>query len=276
MRATVWRRRRASVVALALGILITSLAAAETTPVRGQVDARIRTAFYRADEVYKLHAFVGYAIELIFEDGEAFAGTGGGDLESVTVDAHGSSVLIKPHAEVVATNLVVFTDRRAYRFDYTALTRAPGATDEVMYAVRFLYPPPPRTATGEDPRAVVERELAAAPVTRPRNLNYGYCGHWALRPTAVVDDGVQTRITFGDRAEIPAIFVRNEDGSESLLNFSMEAGEVVIHRLAPRFILRRGRLTGCIVNQGFSGAGLRLDTGTVSPAVERELKAPRP
>ena len=148
-------------------------------------------------------AFVGYAIELIFEDGEEFAGTGGGDLESVTVDAHGSSVLIKPHAEVVATNLVVFTDRRAYRFDYTALTRAPRATDEVMYAVRFLYPPPPRTATGEDPQAVVERELAAAPVTRPRNSNYWYCGHWALRPTAVVDDGVQTRITFGDRVGDP-------------------------------------------------------------------------
>jgi type IV secretion system protein VirB9 len=263
------------VVALALGVLVTSLASAETTPVRGQVDARIRTAFYSADEVYKLHAFVGYAIELIFEDGEAFAGTGGGDLESVTVDAHGSSVLIKPHAEVVTTNLVVYTDRRAYRFDYTALTRAPGATDEVMYAVRFLYPPPPRTAKGEDPQVVVERELAAAPVTRPRNSNYWYCGHWALRPSAVSDDGVQTRITFGDRSEIPAIFVRNEDGSESLLNFSMEAGEVVIHRLAPRFILRRGRLTGCIVNQGFSGAGLRLDTGTVSPEVERKLKGPR-
>ena len=276
MRPTVSRRRRASVVALALGVLVTSHALAETTPVRGQVDARIRTAFYSADEVYKLYAFVGYAIELIFEDGEAFAGTGGGDLESVTVDAHGSSVLIKPHAEVVATNLVVYTDRRAYRFDYTALTRAPGATDEVMYAVRFLYPPPPRTATGEDPQVVVERELAAAPVTRPRNSNYWYCGHWALRPSAVVDDGVQTRITFGDRAEIPAIFVRNEDGSESLLNFSMEAGGVVIHRLAPRFILRRGRLTGCIVNKGFSGAGLRLDTGTVSPEVERELKGPRP
>ncbi len=97
-----------------------------------------------------------------------------------------------------------------------------------------------------------------------------------MRPTTVVDDGVQTRITFGDRSEIPAIFVRNEDGSESLLNFSMDAGDVVVHRLAPRFILRRGRLTGCIVNRGFSGAGLRLDTGTVSPQVERDLKGLHP
>ncbi|MEO8467754.1 MAG: TrbG/VirB9 family P-type conjugative transfer protein [Gammaproteobacteria bacterium] len=275
-RRNAWPGSGATVAAITLGALIASLVSAETTPARGQVDPRVRTAFYSADEIYKLYGFVGYAIELIFEDGEQFAGTGGGDLESVTIDAHGSSVLIKPHAEIVATNLVVFTDRRAYRFDYTARARAPSVTDEVMYAVRFAYPPPPRTAAGEDPQAVVERELAAAPVARPKNINYWYCGHSALRPTAVVDDGVQTRITFGDRSEIPAIFVRNEDGSESLLNYSMEIGDVVIHRLAPRFILRRGRLTGCIVNQGFSGAGLRLDTGTVSPRVERDLKGLRP
>ena len=57
---------------------------------------------------------------------------------------------------------------------------------------------------------------------------------------------------------------------ESLLNFTMDAGDVVIHRVAPKLILRRGRLTGCIVNQGFAGAGERLDSGTVSPQVERE------
>ena len=143
--------------------LSASLASGETTPTRGQVDPRIRTATYNADEVYKLYGFVGYAIELIFEDGELFSGTGGGDLEGVTIDAHGNSVLIKPRAAVVATNLVVFTDRRAYRFDYTALERAPNrATDEVMYAVRFVYPPPP-TVNGEDPQTLIERELAAHP-----------------------------------------------------------------------------------------------------------------
>ena len=79
-----------------------------------------------------------------------------------------------------------------------------------------------------------------------------------------------------DRAEMPAIFVRNEDDSESLLNFSMDAGDVVIHRLAPKLILRRGRLTGCIVNAAFSGVGSRLESGTVSPHVERDVKGSRP
>jgi type IV secretion system protein VirB9 len=68
------------------------------------------------------------------------------------------------------------------------------------------------------------------------------------------------------------VFVRNEDGSESLLNFSMEAGDMVIHRVAPRFILRRGAVTGCIVNKGYLGSGERLPSGTVAPGVERERR----
>ena len=102
-----------------------------------------------------------------------------------------------------------------------------------------------------------------------------YWRHASLRPVAASDDGVQMRITFSDRAEMPAIFVRNEDDSESLLNFSVDAGDVVIHRLAPKLILRRGRLTGCIVNGGFSGVGSRLESGTVSPQVERDVKGER-
>ena len=61
----------------------------------GKVDSRIRTAAYDADEVYRLHGFVGYVIELIFEEGETFAGKGGGDLEGVTIDAHANSVLLE-------------------------------------------------------------------------------------------------------------------------------------------------------------------------------------
>jgi type IV secretion system protein VirB9 len=269
------RRLNAVLFGLALSI-VAMVSIAETVPQRGAVDSRIRTTTYNPDEVYKLSGLVGYAIELIFEDGETFSGTGGGDLGGVTIDAHGNSVLLKPKAAIVATNLVVFTDRRAYRFDYSVFSRRPdGHAEDLMYAVRFVYPPK-KDANGENIDTKINRELVGADKTRPRNVDYWYCGHKSLKPEVASDDGVHTRLTFGNRSEIPAIFVRNEDGSESLLNFSMEAGDVVIHRVAPNFIVRRGRLTGCIVNQGFAGAGLRLDTGTVSPRIERDIKAPRP
>jgi len=66
------------------------------------------------------------------------------------------------------------------------------------------------------------------------------------------DDGVQTRLRFGPRQDLPAIFVRNDDGSESLVNFSIDAGELIVHRVGRQFMVRRGRLSGCIVNEDFT------------------------
>jgi type IV secretion system protein VirB9 len=251
-------------------LLLTGSVSAEVIPLKGVADARIRTAAYNGEDVYRLIGFVGYAIELIFEDGETYSGRGGGDLEGVTVDAHANSVLLKPAAAVVATNLVIYTDRRAYRFEYTVIDRRPNRfADDLVFALRFTYPAPPHA-----PSLTQELEIARAAV--PRNLNYRYCGHPSLKPIAASDDGIHTRIRFKPNAEIPAIFVRHDDGSESLLNYSMLDGDVLIHRLAPRFILRRGKLTGCIVNQAYTGTGQRLPGGTVSPNVERELKAVHP
>jgi type IV secretion system protein VirB9 len=264
-------------VAAVLGMACFAVTSAETLPSKGKIDSRIRSTLYNADEVYRLVGFVGYAIELIFDEGELFAGTGGGDLEGVTIDAHANSVLLKPRAAIVATNLVVYTDRRAYRFDYSVEARQPHRTvDEVIYAVRFAYPSQDATGSDASLAAEVERELARAKEVRPRNIDYWYCGHRSLRPVAAYDDGVHTRLTFADRAEQPAIFVRNEDASESLLNFSMEGGDVVIHRIAQQLILRRGQLVGCVVNKGFEGSGARLESGTVSPRIERTRKQPRP
>src|SRR5579859_3661417 len=175
-----------------------ALSHAETVPTRGSVDTRIRTTTYNQDEVYKLSGFVGYAIELIFEEGESFSGTGGGDLGGVTVDAHGNSVLLIPTAALVATILVVFTERRAYRFDFSVSLRPADAHGaDLIYAVRFLYPPK-KDANGESVETKIAREFAAGERARSRNIDYWYCGSKSIMPSAAADDGVHTRLTFGD------------------------------------------------------------------------------
>ena len=245
----------------------------ESLPLRGTADSRIRSATYSPDEVYRLYGFVGYAIELIFEDGESFAGNAGGDLEAITFGWHDNHMILKPKAVNVGTNLVVYTNRRAYRFEYSASAKKPDPrTDQVMFAVRFNYPP--QYATKPSAGGATDRELEAGASGRPKNYDYWFCGSPSIKPVAAFDDGVHTRITFGAKAELPALFVRNDDGTESLLNFSMEDGDVVVHRVAGRFILRRGQLTGCIVNKGFSGGGERLKSGTVAPDVQRDRKEP--
>jgi type IV secretion system protein VirB9 len=256
---------------VAVSALLYSITApAESVPVRGIVDSRVRVAAYDGDEVYKLHGFVGYQIDLEFEAGETFTGLGAGDSEGLSFVGQDNHLFIKPKAEKVATNLTVLTSRRHYQFEYIALSQHPATDDSrVIYALRFTYPPPPTQSAAAKQ---VDSQLESASTKRPQNIDYWYCGKPTLRPVAASDDGVHTRLRFAANADLPAIFVRNEDGSESLLNFSMDAGDVIVHRVAKQFVLRRGKLTGCIVNQGFIGGGTRLDSGTVTPEVERRVQ----
>lgn len=247
-------------------------ARADVLPTAGSHDPRIRVASYSSEEVYRLYGFVGYQIDLQFEPGESFVGLGAGDIEGVSFVAEANHLFLKPKVAKVGTNLTVLTSKRHYQFDYAASGRRPDPlVDEIIYAVRFLYPEEPSSKAANEARLAQER-LAKATAEKPRNIDYWFCGHPAVKPIAASDDGVHTRIRFAPRAEQPAVFVKNDDGTESLLNFSMEEGDVVIHRVARQFIVRRGKLTGCIVNKGFGGSGDRLDSNTVSPEVSREVR----
>lgn len=268
------RARTGCLWALALAAALhVSRPAAESVPARGRVDPRIRSALYDPDQVYRVHGFVGYQIDFEFEPGETLVGLGAGDIEGLSYFGQDNHLFLKPKAAKVATNLTVLTNRRRYQIDYTALAQRPSDDDpDVIYAVRFQYPKAALSPSDAERSAHrIDAQLGAASSARPRNVDYWYCGSPELQPIAASDDGVHTRLRFAANADLPALFVRNADDSESLLNFSMDAGDVIVHRVAQRFVVRRGRLAGCIVNQGFAGNGLRLESGTVAPQVRREV-----
>jgi type IV secretion system protein VirB9 len=256
-------------VVIALLIGLSGVASAETAPVPGLKDSRIRVAPYSADEVYRLSGFVGYQTDLQFETGETFVGLGAGDIEGISFVAQDNHLFLKPRAAKVGTNLTILTSRRTYQVDYSASSARPDPTEEVTYALRFTYPLT-ASETGAADRAL------SLEAQRRRNFDYWFCGDPTLQPIAASDDGVHTRLKFPARAEQPAVFILNEDGTESLLNFSMDEGDVIVHRVARRLILRRGNLAGCVVNKAFGGAGERLKSNTVSEEVERTTPGARP
>jgi len=247
-------------------------------------DVRLRDVLYDANEVYRLPAYAGYATDIQFESGERFVGLGAGDLQGVAFHAQRNHLFIKPRAAHVHTDITVLTDRRVYHFDYVAIGHAPDASHaDVLYALRFLYPAAAavqplqpggaaRASGTQSARAAVDALLASSAAQRPRNQDYGFCGARALRPVSAWDDGVQTHLRFSRRQDMPALFLKNEDGSESLLNFHLEQDEVIIHGVVQRLILRRGALSGCVINRAYDREPRASIGATLSPRVQRELR----
>jgi type IV secretion system protein VirB9 len=236
----------------------------------------VRVVAYDSEQVIKLHGFVGYQIHFQFAEGETFVNLAAGDNKALDVGYEANHLVLKPLAEKVATNITVLTNRRVYQFDYSASADRPDPHRlDVIYSLRFIYPQEEaRRAAEELEQKRNDLRLASADEDphRARNANYWGCGATAIRPESAYDDGVQTRLRFAAHAEFPTLYVKNEDESESLVNFTVENDEVVIHRVARSFVLRRGKLVACIQNRSFDGGGQRLESQTLVPGVERITK----
>jgi type IV secretion system protein VirB9 len=259
---------------LTLCVWASQYAFAEQTPRPGLVDSRIRVVAYDPDQVIKIRGYVGYQIFFEFAEGETFVNLAAGDNKALDVGYEANHLVIKPLAEKVATNITVITNRRVYQFDYSATAAKPNpALGNVIYSLRFIYPQDEAKKAAEQlEQERTNQQLAGQGPQRPRNANYWACGSAAIRPVSAYDDGVQTRLRFAAHSEFPAMYVKNDDDSESLLNFTVEGEDVVIHRVSHRFVLRRGRLVACIENRSFDGGGERLQSETLVPGVERRTK----
>lgn len=280
MKSQCVHRRFQFVIGLAASLLLAApLGHAATVPPAGKVDARIRMVAYDPDDVIKLQGYVGYQIHLQFAEGEEFVNLGSGDNGAFDVGAERNHFFIKPKEARTSTNLTVLTNRRAYHFDYTVSAIAPvgAAAKRMVYSVRYTYPEDEaRAAAADHERRRTEARMREGATNRPRNTDYWFCGSGSLKPMSAYDDGVHTRLRFQARADFPAMFVQNDDGSESLLNFNVEEDEVVIHRVARRFVLRRGDLVGCVVNRSFAGGGARTPDNTNAPGVRRITAGDKP
>jgi type IV secretion system protein VirB9 len=254
--------------------IVASAAALVTNSTPGfSADTRLRSVEYDPETVYRLRGYVGFQIDLEFEPGESFIGLGAGDLDAVGYAAQDNHLFIKPRATRVRTNLTVLTSRRTYHFEYavTSASAPEASASDLLFTLRFIYPSQPPAADAgpaDDTAGTLER------VAVPVNRDYWYCGSVTLQPLSAFDDGIGTHLRFSAGRELPAMFVQNDDGTESLLNFSVHDGEVVIHRVVQRLLVRRGSLHGCIVNRGFVGAGRELPSGTISGEVERAIRKP--
>jgi type IV secretion system protein VirB9 len=222
-------------------------ALAGQTPRPGATDPRIRTVDYDPDQVILLRGYFGYQMMLEFGPEERIENVSIGDALGwqVTPNRRANLLFLKPVASDADTNMTVVTTRRRYTFELSARKPTAARSTERAYVIRFLYPP--------DPTPVLVEAAAPTPPPPPerRNTAYTYTGSRAALPSLVFDDGQFTYFQWPESASTPALFVLSANGTESLANFNVREGYVVVEQLAPRFLLRNGADVTTVINQGW-------------------------
>lgn len=210
-------------------------------------DLRIRYVTFNNDNVVTVQAGIGVSTMVQLSPNEVIETISAGDTIGWSiVPKKGSGILfIKPLVEKAETNVNIVTNKRVYSLLLV------GSRDPQMksaFQVRFKYP-------DEDVNARLlaqAEESARNPSLKsiaPGELNYDYAykGDDSLKPRVVFDDGKKMFLQFS--GDIPAVFVVEGKGKESLVNLRTEAGYTIIDKVASQFTLRAGDKTLCLYNR---------------------------
>jgi type IV secretion system protein VirB9 len=236
-----------------------SLAAVDPQP--GGGDPRLQVVHYVPDEVVEVHAAVGFVTTIEFAEGERMQNIAIGASVGwqVTPNKRGDWLFVKPSLKHRRTNMTVITNLRRYDFELSAPEKTSrGEPADPVFDIRFIYPAPEVRETVMLKVAPPETREPAPP--QPSNTRYTYQGSRELIPARVFDDGQFTYFQFSKDQDLPAIYVVGADRKESVMNFSVQRGFVVIDKVAPAFVLRRGPLETRIFNDAFKGPPVTLDS----------------
>jgi len=251
---------------------------AETIPKGGPYDARIKTVAYNASDVVKIIGHYGYSTDIEFAPGEHVQNIALGDSLAWEVAPAGSHLFVKPREDNAVTNATVVTNKRVYQLSLDArhVTGLTGAHSAGMFfEVRFRYPDDAAALARARRAGADQARLLAKLDATPKPINWDYyaCGERSLWPSEVYDDGRFTYLRFPNAQEIPAVFIINADGTESLVNGAMRGDQYVVQTTTRKLVLRRGKSVACIQNRSYNPRGIATPTDTVSPDVQRTIRA---
>lgn len=182
---------------------------------------RIQTVAWSPDQTVVLTMLPDTPLVVVLEPGDTIADV---QLEpegkfTIRVSAERDSFTILPLAHDARSSLDVTTGRRTYRF-VTKVDYGP----EAAVLVRYTYG---------------AQELATGDRPEPRQLwQYSLRGDHEVRPQAITDDGIRTRITYAQGQHLPAVFAIGPTGKEEVVNGYMRGEAFEIDRVYDELVFR--------------------------------------
>ena len=271
---------------LAVVLLLPLLSNAEITPLKGSFDPRVRIVDYNPQNVIKLSTFFGVSTHVQFGDGETIRDVAVGDDQAWNIKPRGSHLFIKPQATHADTNVTVVTDKRTYQFALIVQPRprrdsSAWSDPNLIFSLTFRYPDEEaaRVAAESRKNAVKDRlgeikDKLSDANKEGQNFDYWVAGSEEISPTAARDDGRFIYLTFSNNRDMPAVYSVDTTGNEALINTNViEGNTIVIQRLVPSLMLRKGTAVASVINKSFDlNSGSDNSTGTIAPDVQRVLR----
>ncbi|NKM97993.1 P-type conjugative transfer protein VirB9 [Rhizobium leguminosarum] len=277
--------RQRLLIAFFLVASLSSTAHALDIPRGASQDSRVRFIDYQPYNITKIVGTLRSSVQIEFAADEEIAHVALGNSVAWEVAPAGNILFLKPRENQPVTNISVVTTRRdgstrSYQMELTVRDGTVEAGQNTYFYVKYRYPADEAERRRLDAAAraqaaqagEADQVLALHEAYGPRNWRYSAQGSAALEPQAVYDNGKVTTFVFAGNQEMPAIYMENSDGSESLVPKSVENNLVLVHAISRKFILRRGGDVLCIFNDAYDRIGINPDTNTTSPSVERVVK----
>ncbi|MGO7134970.1 P-type conjugative transfer protein VirB9 [Rhizobium leguminosarum] len=268
---------------LVAGLSTTALAL--DIPRGASQDSRIRFVDYQPYNITKIVGTLRSSVQIEFAADEEIAHVALGNSVAWEVAPASNILFLKPRENQPVTNISVVTTRRdgstrSYQMELTVRDGTVEAGQNTYFYVKYRYPADEAERRRLDAAAraqaaqagEADKVLALHEAYGPRNWRYSAQGSAALEPQAVYDNGKVTTFAFAGNQEMPAIYMENSDGSESLVPKSVENNLVLVHAISRKFILRRGGDVLCVFNEAYDRIGINPETNTTSPSVERVVK----
>lgn len=276
---------RNTLIFTALTAATLSSAHALDIPRGGPQDSRVRFVNYQPYNITKIVGSLRSSVQVEFAADEEIAHVALGNSVAWEVAPAANILFLKPREKQPVTNISVVTTRRdgstrSYQMELTVRDGPVEAGQNTYFYVKFRYPGDEaevrrlqaQSRAREAQAKAADDVLALHEAYGPRNWHYSAQGARWLEPQSVYDNGKITTFVFVGNQEMPAIYMENSDGSESLVPKSVDGNLVMVHAISRKFILRRGKDVICVFNEAYNRVGINPDTSTTSPSVERVVK----
>lgn len=266
-------------------LILTQQAFSLQIPTTGSQDNRVRFINYQPYNITRIIGSIRSSVQVEFASDEQIEHVALGNSIAWEVAPAGNILFLKPRESQPLTNLSVVTTRRngsnrSYQMELIVREGRVDAGENTYFYVKYRYPgdEAERRRHQESLHKQIAQNSQADKVLElheqfgPRNWRYTAQGSAALEPHAVFDNGRLTTFSFSGNQQMPAIYIENSDGTESLVPKTVEGDLVIVHAISKKFILRSGGEALCVYNEAYSGTGIDTGTNTTSPSVKRVMK----